>query len=797
MTNQTPQTSNFASHADRVAESNRNFMLLDFTPASIAMLDCFIDETWGEAGQSPDTEQWQPSDATWNTILNFGIYFGEFLIRRYGGEWVPYETQPDSLINIGVVFPNGMKVFPVAKIWKRFKNGVEDKIGPLFRWIRTQLNDEPGVEEWREWLNHGNWFMKVSRRPDRAIPFFRSALACPLDADNRKRIEEALQLASAAATAATEPPEEPAPAAAPPAPPQPIPAPEPTKQQRWVAGVRQLLATQDRDRILACLQQALRELPDDPELNELLGDQLAFRKDIPGAMAAFEKGTRRWESAHAWEGLGICRNLSGDQEGAITAWQEASNRNQKRAMPCFRLGALEEQRGNKLKALQWYRLAVERKPADEKLLAQLQARITALDNDPDQLRQLADRCADQGDTAGAIAVYEKLAAINPGDSEVWREAGVGHALLQQFDKALACLDSALKANTRDDLAWDFKAVTLTRMGKVPLGLAVLDEGLSFCLDSARLWARRSYLLGRLNRHQEALTSANKALELDSDYGSALLFRFDAERQLGKTAEALESISRHIAWIQPHDNRKAIESMKLKWEVENPGQKLDPPQAAELQEYAFQYWQTGNLEQSLATYREALELDPFSYEIWNNYGSCLSGIGKQEEAIACFERAHELYPLITDFLANKAMALARQSRNEEALACHEQILQKYAKSEKSLDERTRLLTVLGRHDEALPAAEAYVAAYPKRSEAHVRHCWALQKLSRIEEALSAIDRAIASTPDDRNLWLHKSILLGDLGRDDEAVELQTLAFEDKEFAEKYHQEGLNLLTPFGV
>ena len=799
MAEQTHDTSDFSSHADRVAEQNRQFLQLDYTPASIAALGCFIDETWGESGESPETEEWHQSDQKWNTILNFGIYFGEFLIRRYGGAWVRYEPQPDSLLNIGVVFPNGVKVFPVAKVWKRFKNGVEDSIDPLYRWIRSQLNDEPSAEEWREWLNHGNWFMRVNR-PDRAIPFFRRGLACPLTDSYKGALETALKKAHESEKAAAS--ENEAPVAPEPSVPSlqeasSAPSTRNNLQARCAAEVRRLVSGGNRDSALALLQKALARLPEDSELNELLGDQLSYRKDISGAMVAYEKGTKRWESARSWEGLGICRNLTGDTEGAIAAWQEAANRNTKIASPCYRLALAEEQRDNKMKALEWYRLTAERVPADEKLRAQVQKRIHELESDPDQIRQQANRFADQGDTTAAVTVYEKLAAINPRDTEAWREAGVGYAMLKQFEKALECLDHALKVNPHDHLAWDYKAVTQARMGKFALGLDTVDQGLVYCLDAAQLWHRRSFLLGKLNRYQEAIVAANKALELDPENGTPYLFRFDAERQQGKTAEALESISRHIAWIHPRDHRKGIESMKLKWELENPGRQLDPQQAAEFQEYAFQYWQNGNIDQSLAAYRKAVELDPFSYEIWNNYGSSLSGIGKHEDAIACFDRAHELYPLITDFLANKAVALSRLSRNDEALACHEQILQKYAKFEKSLDERSRLLGVLERWEESLSAAEAFAEQYPNRPEPFVRASWALKKLGRAEDALVAIERAINAAPSDRKLWLNKYTILDELGFEDEALELITKAFEDKEFAEQYHQEGLQMLKQLGI
>ncbi len=76
-------------------------------------------------------------------------------------------------------------------------------------------------------------------------------------------------------------------------------------------------------------------------------------------------------------------------------------------------------------------------------------------------------------------------------------------------------------------------------------------------------------------------------------------------------------------------------------------------------------------------------------------------------------------------------------------------------------------------------------------AHKRHSWALQQLKRLDEALAAMDWAISLSPEDRELWLAKSTILMDLGRDDEAMELQSKAFDDEEFAEKYHQDGLKL------
>jgi len=81
---------------------------------------------------------------------------------------------------------------------------------------------------------------------------------------------------------------------------------------------------------------------------------------------------------------------------------------------------------------------------------------------------------------------------------------------------------------------------------------------------------------------------------------------------------------------------------------------------------------------------------------------------------------------------------------------------------------------------------------------MRGDWLFVRLLGILERWDeAMDRAIALLPDDRELWLPKSTILMDLGRNDEADELMTSAFSDEEFAEKYHQDGLKLFGGLGL
>ena len=59
------------------------------------------------------------------------------------------------------------------------------------------------------------------------------------------------------------------------------------------------------------------------------------------------------------------------------------------------------------------------------------------------------------------------------------------------------------------------------------------------------------------------------------------------------------------------------------------------------------------------FREQLKLQPENAEVWNNYGSYLTGRGRYEDVISAFEKAHELDPSYVTAAANLAKTVWKQ------------------------------------------------------------------------------------------------------------------------------------------
>ncbi|TAN40948.1 MAG: tetratricopeptide repeat protein [Nitrospirae bacterium] len=750
-------------------------VIMNFSPPSLLAIDIWFDTLLGRGLATPEKRK-NHQYLEWEV----GCYLGEVLCQRLGGQWRPGEK--DRLLG-HVVWPSGFATCPFAYITKRLDNGSASSLYAQFEQCRQLLVQRKDISDAPddpiEWLKQGEVYGHDFNRIKEALRFTQKALQIDPKlavgwlrfAQYYSRSKEGYAIALEYYGKAL--------------------LLDNSLEEAWAGRCCLLLASGAKDKARTCVKDALAKFPENTELNEIFGDMLLEQEDYKGASVAYTKAVGKAGTAKAWESLGLCRQALGDVAGAIDAWDRALQQDGSRYRAAFELAAAKEQLGAKQEAVQLYQYIVDRNIPEPLLLARAVAKIKEIENDPALLREKAGRLASSNDPKGAVELYEKLVAINPKDADAWREAGVGHAMMQEFDRALSCFDKAIKLDPKDYRGYDHKAVTLGRMGRFPAGLDVIEQGLFSCLNSAQLWSRQSFFLGKTGRWKQSLQSAKKALEIDPEESQVLIFKAEAEKQLGMTAEAIATLDSFISIRRDNNPQSAIEGMRRRWELQNPGKSLDPQRAMQLQDYAFQLWDAGQPDKALQAFKEATQNDPFSFEIWNNYGSYLSGAGQVQEALSCFEKAAELFPGIPTFIQNKARMLFRLGRYEEALACHDEALKKEPGNRDSLLEKSHIFTTLNRFEDALAALNSLEAVDQRDPKLFSRKGWCLCSMKRYDEALSAYDKAISLSPNDRNLWMDKSVCLSDMGRTEESLELQAKAFEDPEFAEKYYQEGLRM------
>lgn len=193
----------FTGCAEHTAKTDpvMNGLVLDFSEASIAGVDAFFGEMWGEEGAAPGAPSWVPSDGKRAVILGYGCYLGEVLRRRYGGTWVQDPERPTNLPRAQLRLPGDITAYPIAAVYQRFKEGAARKLEVLVMDVRRRLAaGEPGPADAAAWCGQGEAFSRMGRH-DLARPFFVRALAADPASETARRREEECRQAEAIQTA--------------------------------------------------------------------------------------------------------------------------------------------------------------------------------------------------------------------------------------------------------------------------------------------------------------------------------------------------------------------------------------------------------------------------------------------------------------------------------------------------------------------------------------------------------------------------------------------------------------------
>ena len=203
---------------------------------------------------------------------------------------------------------------------------------------------------------------------------------------------------------------------------------------------------------------------------------------------------------------------------------------------------------------------------------------------------------------------------------------------------------------------------------------------------------------------------------------------------------------------------------------------------------------GKLDEAIACYRKAIELDPKYARAHNNLGNALQDQGKLDEAIACYRKAIELDP--KDALAhnNLGNALQDQGKLDEAIACYRKAIEldpKYARRPQQPRQRPAWIRESWtRPSPATARPSNSTRNAPRPTTTSATPCKAQGKL---DEAIACYRKAIELDPKYAAAHNNLGIALKDQGKLDEAIACYRKAIElDPKYAEAYNNLGVALV-----
>jgi tetratricopeptide (TPR) repeat protein len=189
---------------------------------------------------------------------------------------------------------------------------------------------------------------------------------------------------------------------------------------------------------------------------------------------------------------------------------------------------------------------------------------------------------------------------------------------------------------------------------------------------------------------------------------------------------------------------------------------------------------GHLDQALACYDRALELDPTFHIAYGNKGQDLARLGKDEQAIACYREALSIEPDFHFARARLGEALADIERYDEALETFDRLIQRWPASPIGWAGKARSLRALGRSDEAMTYYDQALARIdgpvPEESDRDefLAALWynrgnCCRRLGDQHEALRSYEQCLTVDPYQAGAWFNKGNTLLDLDRLSEAID----------------------------
>lgn len=215
--------------------------------------------------------------------------------------------------------------------------------------------------------------------------------------------------------------------------------------------------------------------------------------------------------------------------------------------------------------------------------------------------------------ADAEAVYREILALRP----------------QHFDAIQLLGALALQSGRwNEGVEWLKKAVAINAMA------APVHSNLAFALNA-------------LQRHQDALASANRAVRLKPDFADAWNNHGNALAGLDLPADALTSFERALA--------------------------LKPAFAQAWSNRACVLRDLGRSGEALASCDQAIALQPAYADAWSNRGNALGDLGRPEEAQRSYERAVGMAPDLVVGWNNLGLTLVELGQHANALRSYARAL----------------------------------------------------------------------------------------------------------------------------
>ncbi|MCC5636707.1 tetratricopeptide repeat protein [Nostoc sp. CHAB 5844] len=373
----------------------------------------------------------------------------------------------------------------------------------------------------------------------------------------------------------------------------------------------------------------------------------------------------------------------------------------------------------------------------------------------------------------AIAACNQGIGLKPDELEIWVTRT--EILLKQakYSEALVSADRTLRLQPKYSLALAQRCQALLSLNKTAEAIAACDlalrsDGNWGNTTAVVAWYNRGLGQSKLGQLEAAIASFNRALEINPENSLALVGNCQTLTNLDRLSEAIAACDSAIKV----NNYWGDTTPAIAWYTKGLAQKKN-----------------GQLDAAIASFDQAVAMNPKDADIWLEHGRSLAAIGKPEQAAVSYEFAVKLSPNYALALASQSASFNKLGKFKEAQTAAEQALQgdsRWGDASPALawQERGIALAGLGNYEEGLASIERAIALNPNYAEAWNNRAATQWYLGRYSDAIASSDRATQINQKYAQAWFNKGRILKTLERYPASLAAYNKALENVgKFADK--------------
>lgn len=315
-----------------------------------------------------------------------------------------------------------------------------------------------------------------------------------------------------------------------------------------------------------------------------------------------------------------------------------------------------------------------------------------------------------------VAFYEQGLAPNPNDIIARTNQGLYFDELDRNKRALSAYDRVLQLQPESSLVLSRRCTILNRTDNYQEALsacqqALEGDGVWSRTSPAEVWNQSSRAQIELKQYQEALNSAERAIALQPNLVEAwnnkgvslwYLKRYQEAEIAIKRAIEIEpryaqgwfNYGRILSSLKQYKNAISTYDLALSEKVN----KVDRSVQADIWiNKGVAFWHLNQCQEALNSTKNAVALNPQSFEGWYNQGMALACLGDFEQALTAYEEANRIKPENTAVLTSKGLALEKLGRYQDALSVLEEALSLNSDYLPAQQNRDRLLSLVNKNN----------------------------------------------------------------------------------------------------